>query len=318
MNQRRRKSNIELVLYSLLVIAAIGFAISCGFLLGRSTIFDEVPYSDFDSNQVLHIAVKNDPNAGFTNIQAEELGGSYNDGITYLNVSDVSIEVNGEYMELVQAVRDGYITIEEIIAQAQIDARNDICSMQYESELGLSRFVYGYQDYELLVTYDVFEAPDDEQYLIRDFMITNVGGHKSISHTLYITDEEGNIVNLRREDWGITLQASSATPTDITILCTQSGGQHMGELKVSYFGLLNSNRAPIDSLIEWSEYEFSPIIIPQETTSQLCIDWTARYGELPSGTYYLALEIEDIYDETNDLVKNYSDVQNYYVEFIIQ
>lgn len=258
---------------------------------------------------------------GYRILKPEDLGGNYDEAITYHGVDDVTILLNGKEQPLEDAVSSGAITVEELIAFAQIDARNGICKLRSESEKGLTTFTYLYLGaFELRVRNDLYETPDGRQHLIRDVDIFNWGGSKGVG-SIY-TAEDGSLLDM--EDWGLTFEVSDITPSGITLTVVQSGGQHFGTLQTNSYSLIYLDKnlmvqSSFDNMGTLTIAE-APIQITNDGTTVIPIDWSGFFQELPSGEYLLNLDIDDIYDpETvHPLARNYHDFQNYTITFRIQ
>ena len=109
--------------------------------------------------------------------------------------------------------------------------------------------------------------------------------------------------------WGIRLTAEDVTPTGMTLVCTQQGGQPKGELQTSpYFKLeaLSPNG--------WSDVKRLPgefifedllLTIDKENTVRWEINWENLYGVLPAGTYRLSKQIIDFVNENNQMTDYY-------------
>lgn len=296
-----------------IVIFLIGLA---GFLFGRNSRFSK---TNVEKSRRLLISAVTDDTAGFTTISPEELGGNYKNDIVYLDLTDVSIEIDGTPVKLEYAIRNGAITVEEISAYAQIDARNGICSEIFESNHGLTHFTYRYPEFDLRLTYDVYETPDGKQHLIHEIGLYKVGS--DVVNT-YTDDQSAYNYRLDREDWGISLDIVEATSTSVTLACAQSGGQHFGELEIDFYSIyLSDQYKPVPTLDGIDSIDdFTPnITIEQNTNSQFTIDWTDTYGELASGDYFIELHIFDIYEESqiHPLTDNFYDTQEYYLPFSI-
>lgn len=279
-------------------------------------------HSAFPSGQRLLISAEEDADTDFITIGQEELGGNYYDDITYHKLSNVTIEIDGVVVKLEEAVRDGLITIEEVTAYAQIDARNGICQETCTSENGLSRFVYTYADFEVEITHDIYETPDGKQHLIRDIDFFQPNGSRHVSHT-YIDDASPYGYSLDREDWGIEFEITEANASSLTLAYTQSGGQQIGELSLQYY-MIFSEDGPLEEL---NTADSTPMLerppvaeIQMDSSAQIMINWEALYGELPPGEYSLFLYIYDIYDESqlHPLMQNFTDRQRYTVVFTVE
>lgn len=121
------------------------------------------------------------------------------------------------------------------------------------------------------------------------------------------TETENN-QTVEDDTWGIQLSATKITPTGMTLVCKQSGGEPTGELHTgSYYFLeesINEQWLPVETLP--SEYELDwtseAWIIPMNDTVEWEVDWELLYGELPDGNYRIGKEIMDFrsagdYDE---------------------
>lgn len=273
--------------------------------------------NNFQNHRRLHIDAIANENAGFTTIKPEQLGGNFDEDILYVDLTDVNIAVDGVIYPLENAIRDGLISVEEIFAYARIDARNGICTETYTSEHGLAYFTYRYPEFDLRMTYDVYETPDGKTHLINDMGIYKVGSNITSS---YFDDETGKRID--REDWGLTFEVEEATSTSVTLNCTQSGGQHIGDLVTNFFWLYTEDYQNIVSKLPGIENadQFQPkITIEQDAVSQFTIDWTDTYGSIPSGEYIMRLHIDDVFEESqvHPLMDDFFDIQYYDFSFTI-
>lgn len=243
-------------------------------------------------------------------IYAEELGGNFDHNIIYSQVKDVMIEINGESMKFEDAIRDGKISTAEIFFYARTDAANGLCVERGKSRHGLSNFVYTYPEFDLLISYDIFETPDGQQHLIDDLGIYSPNTAKQQHYGDYVDEETG--YRLDREDWGLTWEPTDASSSGITLDVTQSGGQQIGELTTAYYLLLNV-AGKTDGFTDYVES------IAHDSVTQLTFDWAEEYGELPSGEYCMRLYIDDLYQDTDvhPLMVNYYDQQYYDIPFSI-
>lgn len=118
--------------------------------------------------------------------------------------------------------------------------------------------------------------------------------------------------------WGITLEAENVTPTGLTIVCRQSGGENVSELHTgSYYVLQRSEGAewvdvaylPQDYDIAWTSEAW---IIQKDGTTKWDVNWEWLYGELPTGEYRIGKTI------TNFRGPGDSDSEMVYAEFTIR
>ena len=240
----------------------------------------------------LRLSVSFDEDADYVKFTYDELGGNFNDGLSYdYDIMGVTIEINGQSMPLEDALRDGFITEEEIFCNARLDAREGFCEETYESLNGLTNFTFAYPDYNLRLLYDIYESPNGEQRLISEMVIYEKNVILLPCH-LFVDEETGDIYD--REDWGLNFEITEVSPTGMTIRCTHSGGQQIGQLEI------------VDYL-------------KADDVTEFTFDWSEPYGQVSSGEYELVLWIKDIYDESqkHPLMRNFYDTQIYTVRFTV-
>lgn len=295
----------------LLILLALAVGLGAGFYAGHT-------YALPEENE-FHLTVTANEEAGWREISSEELGGNY-DGITYLHLDAVTITINGRDIPLEEAIRDGHITVEKLIAQAKEDVRNKKCTLKYDTDLGASVFIYSYPDaYDLSVRYDVFECSDGEQYLITDFVVTPPGRARDISYGFTLTDENGNRIDLLYEDWGLEFTVAEASSTDITLNYTQWGGMANGDLSVQYFILDDASENMSIEMHDLEAY-MDPVPLKKNTTmGELTLNWQEKYGELEPGEYTIYLYVYDTFNEAevHPLMLNYRNGQLFPVTFTV-
>lgn len=299
----------SLLLFHLALVIGLGI----GFGIGQNAMQSETKDTD------ILLTVTTNTEAGFQEISSEELGGNY-DGITYLDLDAVNITINGRDIPLEEAIREGLITVEKLIAQAKEDVRNKKCTLKYDTDLGASVFIYSYPDaYDLSVRYDVFECSDGKQYLISDFMITPPRRAMDISYGFTITDEKGNRIDLLYEDWGLEFTVAEASSTDITLNYTQYGGMANGDLSVQYFILDDAVENMSLEIHDLKAY-MNPIDLKKNTfCGELTLNWLEKYGELAPGEYTIYLYVYDTFNEAeaHPLMLNYRNGQLFPVTFTV-
>lgn len=300
------------ILYPLLLIAAMLISGIIGYYIGNLPA--ETPA---ETSQRLNLSVVRDNEPAFTTFKAEDLDGSYPEDITYNGVSQVTITIDGVSHDLIEAIQDGRITVEEIFAYARIDARNGICKEICESELGLNRFVYQYPTYDIMCAYDVFETPSGRQHLVNDFAVYAPNKYKDISYAIYDRDENGFLVSLRREDWGLTFEAAEVTAQGLTLNCVQSGGNQVGELFLDGCMIAGMSEKNSDFIQHPSGLKDLPIALNE--VSEFTLDWSEELGDLPSGDYYIRIFVLDKYkeDQLHPYQKKYTDNMSYNILFTI-
>ena len=116
-------------------------------------------------------------------------------------------------------------------------------------------------------------------------------------------------------EWGIVLSAEDVTPTGMTLVCTQSGGNPTGELQTgSPFvieQLMDGEWLPVPTIhgiLDWAWTMEAWIILPENTT-KWDVNWDFLYGELAPGTYRIQKKIMD-FRAPGDFTE-----KNYYAEF---
>lgn len=117
-------------------------------------------------------------------------------------------------------------------------------------------------------------------------------------------------------DWGLTLSAKDVTPSGLTLICTQSGGEPTGELMTGedyYLTVWKKEHwrmvVPVIENYGWNSLAHW---ISKDADTEFEIDWKWLYGELEPGTYRLVKEFMD-FRKTADY-----DKAAYWVEFVIE
>ncbi len=116
-------------------------------------------------------------------------------------------------------------------------------------------------------------------------------------------------------DWGVTLTAENISPTGLTIVCNQSGGEITGELNTGeeYFIEVKNNGRwePVPTVIDNYGWDSVAYIVTMDGESRWDINWSWLYGSLDVGEYRIGKEFMD-FRETG----NY-DTEVFYAEFSI-
>lgn len=286
--------------------------IICSYAFPMSTAHDH------SKGQKLHLYVKAEDDTSFVNISAEDIGEGYTNGITYYGCSEVKIDLSGKNSDLISAIQESLITPEEIVAYAQIDARNGFCKMKYQSKLGYAHYAYCYDDFEIVSTYDIFEAPDGSLYPLNELFIGISGFYENTTFGTPFVEQNGQLISLAREDWGITFEVIGATPSGITIRYNLGNGQYLGDLCIIEFELLsvqNSDKRELYVRQDNGKVKTPISINLTQGTGEFTIDWSSGYGKISEGQHSIRLYIRDIYKEIPDLMKNYLDEQSYEILF---
>lgn len=272
------------------------------------------PISDTVSERNLRLAAT-PTDRTWSRFSCTDLNGNFSEGVVYYNVSNVTIEICGENLKLEDALRDGLISDAEIFFYARQDAAEGYCQEVCESVYGLTNFTYFYPELDLRIIYDVLECPDGQQRLISDMTIYPPGTDMAAYYN-FLDEENGFYIV---EDWGVSFEVEDVSPTGIRLLCTHSEGQQIGQIYLLNYLLSNENDTL--SRVDGSNVrqDFEAIALTMNGTTEITIDWSEYYGDLPSGDYQLLLDLEDVYDESNihPLMTNYYDLMNFLVEFSI-
>lgn len=244
-------------------------------------------------------------------LSKKELNGNFHHGLYYSNISNVVVELDGNCIPFEKALHDKLLTDDEIIFFARADAQNGFCEEMFDSIHGVSNYTYKYPELDILIINDIYETPAFGKQRI-SFMEISPSGTSRGPLCSFIDPDSGELID--KEDWGITFKTIDPTPTGITVECTQTGGQQLGELEMFWYLLFEENGL----LPELDDCSYSSVIQP-ETTTSLYLDWTAYYGVLPSGNYELLLNVRDIFNnsQVHPLMQDFHDWQQYTIDFTI-
>ena len=142
--------------------------------------------------------------------------------------------------------------------------------------------------------------------------------------SIWQVDENGEVINLtsfpqpiepEKADWGISLSVKDVTPTGMTLVCSQSGGNITGDLQCgSDYSLLvnsNGNWNAVPYLVDEVAWTMEAYDIPLDDSIEFELKWERLYGELPAGTYRVVKGFMDFRDGGD------YDTETYYTEFEI-
>lgn len=100
--------------------------------------------------------------------------------------------------------------------------------------------------------------------------------------------------------WGLTFTAKDVTPTGLTIVCTQSGGEPTGELQTGSYYFIEKKEDDVWVKVEYTEIEEDKVgwtteawIIAPDSTLEWEVDWSWLHGELPAGEYRIGKSVMD-------------------------
>lgn len=301
MKSRRILSIIGLTLAAVLLLG-IGFAI------GRNDEKKTVLVTPTESTapRLIISAVHADSEYTSEKIQQTNDGTSDLD-FCCIGLTDVTIDLGGNVMDLGNALREGKTSLSEISFLAQSDSQSGFCTEGWKSKNGLAEFRYSYPDFDLWIVDDIYETPDGLQHLIRGITLCQPGSDVAFLHN-----------ELDQEDWGIEFSVAEASQTEITLNYTQSGGQVLGQLMTYGYAISRLNPMEGIALLDNAPLqEQKPISMNGQGT--LCLDIETYFGALPAGQYGMYLYLQDAYNEEDvpPLTRNYHDVQCYWIEFTV-
>ena len=301
MKSRRILSIIGLILAAVLLLG-IGFAI------GRNDEKKTVLVAPTESTapRLIISAVHADSEYTSEKIQQTNDGTSDLD-FCCIGLTDVTIDLGGNVMDLGNALREGKTSLSEISFLAQSDSQSGFCTEGWKSKNGLAEFRYSYPDFDLWIVDDIYETPDGLQHLIRGITLCQPGSDVAFLHN-----------ELDQEDWGIEFSVAVASQTEITLNYTQSGGQVLGQLMTYGYAISRLNPMEGIALLDNAPLqEQKPISMNGQGT--LCLDIETYFGALPAGQYGMYLYLQDAYNEEDvpPLTRNYHDVQCYWIEFTV-
>lgn len=290
-----------------LTLAAV-LLLGIGFAIGRNDEKKNVLVAPTESTapRLIISAVHADSEYTSEKIQQTNDGTSDLD-FCCIGLTDVTIDLGGNVMDLGNALREGKTSLSEISFLAQSDSQSGFCTEGWKSKNGLAEFRYSYPDFDLWIVDDIYETPDGLQHLIRGITLCQPGSDVAFLHN-----------ELDQEDWGIEFSVAEASQTEITLNYTQSGGQVLGQLMTYGYAISRLNPMEGIALLDNAPLqEQKPISMNGQGT--LCLDIETYFGALPAGQYGMYLYLQDAYNEEDvpPLTRNYHDVQCYWIEFTV-
>lgn len=292
-----------------------------GYIIGKAPVKTSVSSAAVDTPQesgpALKLSVVEDPQAEYDTLLEENTESSFTKVSIRSGIAQANIELDGETLALADALESGRITQEEIAYLARLDARNEYCEQTHATRNGLTHFTYQYPTFNLRIVYDVYVTPDGGEDLINHITIYPVRDNEILGPYVDFYDPiTGERTDL--EDWGLTFSLVTTSPTGATIACRQSGGQQIGQLSVDWY-FLSNEAGFLTRLDESASSPTCSVNLNMDGDTTITLDWTDVYGQLPSGTYQLALNIIDHFEEADvhPLMQDYHDWQQYYFDFSI-
>lgn len=235
--------------------------------------------------------------------------------ISYHFVENVTVEVQGKRMKLEEAISQGMLTVEEILAEVRRDACAGICQETTQTKNGLTQFTYCYPEMNLVFCNDVLEAPNGKEYLIRFFQVTAPGEPVQMTTAIFDMTTPYHYF-LDREDWGLDFRVLSTDNAGLTVEIEQSGGQQFGQLVITNYHIYSTGDWKVIGNVSLNpQFELC-----MGGTNEVQLRWDEICGQLEKGEYCLSLLVTDRFTPENipPLSRNFHDQQTYYVEFQIQ
>ncbi len=133
---------------------------------------------------------------------------------------------------------------------------------------------------------------------------------EEVRESMQFSEREENTDRL-----GLTLEAKNVTPSGMTIVFTQSGGNPTGELQTGadyWVEVWNQDQweaIDVSKELVWTSEAY---LIEQQGSTEFAVDWRNVYGALQSGKYRLGKTVMD-FRGTQDF-----DIDSYYAEFTIE
>ena len=318
-----KKTVLQSTIKRTLLIVLFGVVFLLSGCATANAANESAPASAETSAQNLCIEVTIGNVSDYTAIPLE-LPGENCTEIVYQGITDAAISIDGISRKLEDAIAENHISISQIIAAARMDAANGFCKEIAKSHNSLTKFVYQYPEYDLVYIHDVYETPIS-QHLISEFSVCarGVQHFPADYRNTYWNEKSGKPIDY--EHWGLSFSVTEANSTGITIACVQSKGQQIGNLVADFFSVakrdVDDSGNSFDISIEKISSETTPsLFINMNDSTEISIDLSSMYGELPSGNYALYFLIRDDYSEdmVHPLMRNYYDQQFFGIPFTIE
>ena len=103
----------------------------------------------------------------------------------------------------------------------------------------------------------------------------------------------------KRDNWGLEIIATNVSPTGLTLLFNQSGGNQTGDLQTGSFYwlevLMDDQWIPVEMLssahdVGWTSEAY---IIHKNDKTEWEVNWEWLFGKLPIGNYRIGKEVMD-------------------------
>lgn len=157
--------------------------------------------------------------------------------------------------------------------------------------------------------------------LLLAMLLTGCGGTDSGGQTGNDTEGQDTTsqtdgdLTTQEDPWGLVLAAENVTDTGLTLRFIQSGGEPSGELQTGSPYWLereeNGEWTAVEPLMEDVAWDMMAYLISMDGETEMAVDWTVLYGQLPAGSYRLGKSVMDFRDAGD------YDQKDYYVCFAV-
>lgn len=128
-------------------------------------------------------------------------------------------------------------------------------------------------------------------HAVREGIIDDVLDYFQTTIIAYEVTDDGRIKEKKLPNWGITLSSANVTPTGMTLICTQSGGNAHGQLMTGQAFYLevktDAGWVGLQAKDDSNFWNISECEIPENGTVSWALNWEDMYGALAPGTYRL-------------------------------
>lgn len=151
---------------------------------------------------------------------------------------------------------------------------------------------------ETLEWLDWYNSLPEEQQLAISFVPPDLIEESGLSKTEDAKTNEDTICSYptAENNLGVQLSVANVTPTGLTLICNQSGGEPTGELQTGTAYSLEKDVNGVWQAVEPKEvmgWNDEALIIEKGGKTEWNIGWSLVYGTLPDGKYRIGKDIRD-------------------------
>ena len=127
--------------------------------------------------------------------------------------------------------------------------------------------------------------------------VTDVIDITLVANNLEEFENPPSVSEIKSKEWGIQMTVENVTPSGLTLVCNQTGGENIVELNTSSFYnvqvLKDGNYVDVNYILEPNDIAWTSeaYIVALNDTTTWDINWETLYGKLPVGQYRIAKEI---------------------------